>query len=380
MNAKKIITTVALSVFIITQLPIISFGQKGFYSTDSAMIVGIKIVGGGKITNAQWCQVKTKKGIERFSPKEVVRYGLNEGQVYISKKIPYAGSQKHFFLERLIKGEIALFYFADKKYSTFFIEIDSTAFFELPKGNKHDDSYFQKQLQQLTSDFPEIHDNAKLVGYNKKALTKFLDEYNKRIYKPFPHIKFGLVAFSELSKFTATNKEGNYLKQFDYKYDNSLGGGFFADIPISVSHLSFHIETLLSKHGYSFSSETIDGNLDFVANITSLKVPVMLRYTYPSKKISPFLNAGALISYNPKREAKIFETIISDNTITINDITTESTTSELQKGVCAGAGIEYRLNYKHSIFFELRYNQFFEGSFSNKLISNDLQLITSINF
>lgn len=380
MNTKKHVITIALSVFLIIQLPIISFGQRGFYTTDSIMATGVKIVDGGKIINAQWCQVKTKDSIMRFSPEEITMYGFEKGPAYVAKEIQHQGTYKHFFLEQLIKGELSLYFFANKRYNTFFIEKDSTDFFELTKGNKHNDSYFQYKLQSITSDFPEIHDNAKLVRYNKKALTKLLSEYNNREYKPFPYIKFGLVGFSELSKFKTSKNTNDYLNSINYKYDNSFGAGIFANIPISVSYFSYHMEILFSKHGYSFSNEGTTSNLDFIANVTSLKFPAILRYTYPSKKVSPFINAGAIIAYNLKAKAQLFETKFSENTITINDITTEPLISELQKGACAGAGIEYRLNYKHSFFIELRYNQFFESKTSNKLTGSDLQLITSINF
>ncbi len=368
-----------ISVLILIFSCLSAFGQQGFYATDSTMLVSVKIIDNGRIENGRWCVALKGNKTEKYSPDEVKMYGFNKERIYWSKTIIYGGTPDKYFLEQLSDGKLKLFYFADKKYNTFYIEEDSTSFQELAKGNKSDDSYFQKQLQQISSDFPEIYNNAKYVHYNRRALSKFVNEYNNREYKPFPYFKIGLVGFKEMSEFDLSKSASlDNVGQINCKYDNSFGAGVFTDIPIRVSNFSFHLEILYTKHNYSFSSETNNEIIDFATNFSSVKVPILLRYTYPSKKISPFINTGAIWAYNTDKKTKFFETKFAGNIIEIEDIADKSIVADTQKGFSAGMGIEYRLNYKHSMFFEVRFNRLLSD---NKSLNNqDIQFLASFNF
>ncbi len=356
-----------------------ALGQRGFYATDSTVSAGVKIIDNGKIENSRWCVVKIGNITEKYSPDEVTSYGFNKGRIYRSKTITYNGSTTKYFLEQLSEGNLMLYYFTDKKYNTYFIEKDSTTFLELTKGNKSDGSYYQKQLQNISSDFPEINNNAKLVHYNRKALSKFINEYNNRSNKPFPYLKIGLIGVTEMSEFyIPKNASLAYINKINFNYDNSFGTGVFTDIPIDMSNFSYHMEILFIKHNYSFSTETDNEIIDFATNISSVKVPVLLRYTYPSKKISPFINAGAILAYNMNKEVKLYEMKFSGNIIDIEDITDESIIADMQKGFSTGLGIEYRLTYKHSAFFEVRFNRLFVDK--KTLNNQDIQFLASFNF
>ncbi len=365
---------------IILFLGIISKGQDGFFLTDTTISAGVKIIDNGEYINARLCEVKKGKTIEKYSPDEILSYGFDNDKIFISKEIPYNEDTVRFFLEQLSEGEYVLYYLADKKQSTFFIEKDSTNFFEFPKGNKNDDSYFQNQLQKITSDFPEISTNTKLVKYNKTSLKKFIKEYNNRIDKPFPHLKFGFTGVFEMSKFLLPSQLNNdYLNQLNLKYESSLGGGFFADIPIKASDFSYHTEVLYTKHGYSISEKKDNNIIDFVANISTIKIPALFRYTYPSKKISPFVEAGGIIGLNLNNESQLYNSVFASNTIEINAVPTDNLISEFQEGISLGLGLEYRLNFKNSIFFEIRYNQFSGNNNFKTINTSDIQFITSIN-
>ena len=367
-----------VSVLILIFSCLSAFGQRGFYATDSIITFGVNIVDNGRIENGRWCVVKKGNETEKYSPDEVTQYGFDEDRIYRSKTITYAGSTKKYFLEQLSDGKIKLFYFADKKHYTYFVEKDSTAFMELAKGNKSDDSYYQKQLQKISSDYPEIHTNIRSVGYNRRALSMFITQCNSRLYKPFPYFKLGMVGFTELSEFySPKNATPGYIDQINYKYDSSFGAGIFSDIPIYMSSFSCHLEFLFTKHSYSFSTETNNGIIDFAANISSVKAPILLRYTYPSKKMSPFINAGVIWGYTTHKKAKVFETKFSENIIEIEDVSEGSIFGDTQNGFSAGLGIEYRLHYRHSLFFEVRLNRLLGDN--NTFNNQDIQFLVSFN-
>lgn len=365
-------------IFLITFLPIISFGQSEYFSTDSSTYVGIKLINGGDLINSQLCQVEKRDTVITYTPYEVKEYGFKDGRVYISKEIQIADSSKRVFLERLHRGETTLFYYKGKGVKTFFIQKDSTLFVEVPKQNTAKEDY-SKQLLDLTKDCSNVSDACKLVSYNKKSLSRFITRYNLCELKPFPHFRYGVLIGYEFSKLITSDEENKNLKYFDYKYDGGFSVGLFIDNPILVSDFSLHVEFFLSKHGYSYHKLVDNKDVDFVANYTSLNVPLLVRYAYPSNKIRPFINVGINGTYFIKNETFLYETAINETTIEINDTGITSMISDFQLGYVIGGGFEYKLNYKNSLFFELRYcNQYKQGN-SEFLGNTKFSVLTGIN-
>lgn len=365
-------------IFLISLLPTLSYGQREYFSTDSTSSYGIKLVDGGDLINSQLCQVKKGDKILQYTPCEVKEFGFKDGRVYVSKEIQIADSSKRVFLERLEKGNTTLYYYRGKKLKTFFIQKDSTLFIEMPKQNTVED--YSTQLLNLTKDCSNVSDACKLVSYNKKSLSKLISRYNQCELKPFPHFKYGFLIGYEFLLLIPSSKQNNDLEYFDYEYDGGFTIGVFLDNPILVSDFSLHAELLLSKHGYSYNKLVDNKDLDFVANFTSLNVPLLLKYAYPSNKIRPFINVGINGTYLVKNKSLLCETTINETTIEINDTEITSMISDFQLGYVIGGGLEYKLNYKKSLFFELRYcNQYNQGD-TEFLGSSAFSVLTGINF
>ncbi len=365
-------------IFTISLLPILSFGQSEYFSTDSSTSVGIKLIDGGDLINSQFCQVKKGEKTIQYTPYEVKEFGFKDGQIYISKEIQIADSSKRVFLERLHKGNITLYFYRGKGIKTFFIEKDSTLFIEVPK--QVSDDVYSKQLLNLTVDCSNVSDACKLVSYNKKSLSKLISRYNKCELKPFPHFKYGFLIGYEFLQLIPSSEQDDNLEYFDHKYDGGFTLGIFLDNPILVSDFSVHAELLLAKHGYSYNKLVDNKDLDFVANFTSLNIPLLFKYAYPSNKIRPFINSGIIGTYFIKNETLLYETTINETIIEINDTEITSMISDYHLGYVIGGGLEYKLNYKNSMFFELRYcNQYNQGD--SEFIGNSaFSVLTGINF
>ncbi len=370
-----------LFLVIITLFSLKSSAQRGFYNNDSIAKFGIKILDGGKISNAQWCIEVRKDSMLRFSPYEISKYGFNKGNTYVSKEITISGATKKVFLEQLTEGKIILYFYAEQKLVTYFIEKDSTTFIELPKENNNDNSNFQKELQKVTFDFPEISNNTKLVKYNRTSLSRFVNDYNRQLNRPFPHFRFGIIGIYEMTKFSLTSGQNiPSLYKIPFSYESSFSGGLFVDVPLFVSYFSLHPEVQYSQHSYSYFIKADGKDIDFLANISSIKVPVLFRYTFLSNKIRPFVNAGGVVTYNIRNENALYETTSIGNQIEINNLGENPLIPAFQAGISAGLGMEYKINFQHSLFFEIRYNRFINNQLSNSLRCTDLQFITSFNF
>lgn len=365
-----LITLVLFSLF--------SFGQNDYFITDSSTSSGIKLIDGGDLENSQWCQVKKGSKTIKLSPYEVNEFGFKDGRVYISKKTP---TTKKVFLERIHQGKVDLYFYGGQGKKMFYIENDSAILIELPKQD------YAELLSGFTNDCSNVSDACKLVGYNKKSMLKFMTQYEQCDLKPFPHFRYGVLFGYEFFKINASDEQNGAfvyldsdLNYFDYTYEGSYSVGLFLDHPIFVSDLSVHVELLFSKHGFAYNKYVDNRDLDFIANFTSLKVPVLLRYAYPSNKIRPFVNAGLVRTYYIKNESFLYETLENESTIEISKISTIEMLSDTQLGYSVGGGIEYKLNFKRSLFFEFRYNNQYGVGSTKTLGTSAFNLFTGINF
>ncbi len=354
-------------------------GQGEYYLTDSIMFSGIKLIDGGDKVNSRYCQVKMKDKVVRYSPYEVMEFGFRDGRIFVSREIQIADSLRRVFLRRLNKGNTHLYYYRDTGIRTYFIEKDSNLVIELPKHNI-DNKCYTELLSELTNDCPNVADAAKLVGYGKKSLSTFINRYNTCKARPFPHFKYGLFIGYEFSRLIPSNELSEVYSSFNYHYDGGLAMGLFLDNPILVSDFSLHVEVYFTKHGFSYNRSSPAEDLDLIVNVSSFRIPVWIKYSVPVNRIRPYFYAGALYSYNIKNESNLYMASISDNMILINSLTEGSSISKNEIGYGVGFGLEYDLDYRKSIFIEIRHNDLY-GITENMSHRNSIFHLTSgINF
>ncbi|MBN2762808.1 MAG: PorT family protein, partial [Bacteroidales bacterium] len=224
-------------------------------------------------------------------------------------------------------------------------EKDSTLFVELPKHVSDNESKeFNDMLYELTSDCRNIAEVTGLVRYNKKSLTAFITRYNRCDNKPFPHLKFGITGGYAVSKLSSSDA---MLKKYSFPYDGSMTIGLFVDVPIMVSNYSFHADITFHQGAYSVYFRDENKNIDLLINTAAISVPFLIRYTYPSVKLSPFINMGGIYAYNFKNENTLYEATIVHDVVEINPVSDEPLLTKSLIGFSAGSGLEYRLNYRH---------------------------------
>lgn len=254
-------------------------------------------------------------------------------------------------------------------------------FVELPRyeQGKHGGSY-NDNLAEFTADCQNVGDAVKLVQYNKKSLSKLISRYNNCELKPFPSFKYGIVVGYGMTKlFPSSKNEYEYLDRFNYKYEGGMTVGLFIDNPLFVSDFSLHAEVYYSQNGFSYNHRTANQDIDIVVNTSTLNVPLLIRYTLPTLKMRPFVNAGGIYTYHFKNENVLYAADIEQDVITINKVSETAFISENRVGFSLGGGLEYKLNYKRAISVELRYNKTYGISDTGFLNSGEFQLITGIN-
>ena len=367
-------------LFLLAQLlTLVAVGQEEYYSTDTISFVGLlNLVDAGDKMNARFCQINKNGDIVKFTPYEVKLYCLRSGRLYISKEIPGGDSIRRVFLEQLCQGNLNLFYYKNEKGKTFFLEKDSNLI-ELPKHTGQNRS-FREQLKALTLDCPKMGETAKLVNYRKLSMQQFVNKINTCNRKPFRFTSYGMFFGYGKANLDVSFGAGVQLP-FDIQPDpqSVTTIGLFLDFPIMVSNFSFYTNVHYFKYSVSYYQIHDKRDIDLVVNISAFKMPLMFRYTLPCGPVRPFVNAGIVVAYHNQAEFEFYQSLISPGQVEISEPYSNYFKS-LQTGYTAGAGIEYSLTYRNSVFLEVRYDKLLKFDKPELVGMSTLFLIAGINF
>ena len=333
-------------------------GQKGYISTAEKTNYGLKIVDQGERKNSEICKVDNGNKFSDYSPDELTEYGFNEKQVYRSFPIKGIDYEKRYFLELIIKSKVDI-YFLRQEGGTiryFLTEHDSSTLVEIPKAKEGYTALIGKYLQ----DCDKVTDNIQHIRLNKKSLARFFNNYGNcfnRPDRPLPKIKYGLIlSFTESILSPVLMMDENYLSKNDRIYSPNFSFGASVDIPIFEGNLSLHSGLELKKTGASKSYISyISGETDYdmVINYSSVSLPVLLRYTWLRKGISPYLEGGTAYLRALKNEGQIYTYSYSGNNVFASSDDTHLISNNLI-GITAGTGIISGYGSRYSWFAEVR--------------------------
>jgi hypothetical protein len=360
--------------------PIFVKAQQAYITTEIGTSTGMNLIDNGDEENSKSCQVKTGSVIYKFTPLEVKEYGFKNGRAYVSKELQVQGVSKSVFLERLAKGKTSLYYYCSEGNAMFYLEKPDGKLYEIPEYNDEGKSYKQL-IKDLTNDCEGVNGYVQYLSYRKKSMANLLSRYENCAQRPFPHFRYGLnLGYN----FTMLNIPTGFTNQtfegFDFKYETGSSIGLFVDNPIKNSDFTYHGEIEYSKSGFSYSDYGPFGGYDFVSNIHSLKLPLLVRYTYPSNHISPFVDVGGAITYNFINKSFLYQSTISGNMVDIAIVNGPGYIGDMQFGYSCGAGFEFKLITKQFLFFEFRFNQSTGLGEVKTLGNSTINLITGINF
>ena len=357
-------TTVCLSFLLGISL---AFGQQSYIQTDT-LYIELPVINQGEIKNAQECYVDYGHEKVRYSPDELLGYGLDGGPSYVSKTIQLGDSTLKVFLEVIESGDHSFYCYRTKSGKHFFVTDEDTRISELFKTT------YREQLKEWSYiGCPGLKDDVNLAGYNKRSLKKFVAKYNKKDSSPFPSLKIGLTGGSEMAKL---NLKKIKSVSFDF-YEKSFMAGVFLDYPILLSDFSVHLEIYYSSHSYSYSYKNttlMDDYLAMEVTAPDLKIPLLFRYTLPFRKLRPFVNIGGIYAYN------FNPTFVYDYSTEDGFVGNQVVILKHYYGYSVGSGLEYKLNYKNSLFFDFRYGELYEFPPGNGAVYSLMQLSLGFNF
>ncbi|UZR99159.1 outer membrane beta-barrel protein [Chondrinema litorale] len=376
MDCRKFIIILLLNL-----VSSITYSQIDYIVEDSIKSQGITLRMGADSENSEYVVKVLSKEEVKYYPEDIEEYGFRDGRVYVSRKIDLSTISKQVFLERLVDGEVKLYYYRGSGVKQYYIERD-TSLIALDKEGV--------VLQQLVNDCPNITDIVKSAKYKKKWLAKTVRFYNncndfkpkeKDIPKPKRLGVYGGVSNAQLNKSSGFSNA--FLKDATYSNSTALTLGLFYDLPISLSNFSLNVGTNISKFGFRAFKSTRNSSqypvdIESIINITTVDVPILLRYSFSSKKFSPYLNIGYDFAYNMQYEGVIYQSIFDDDIITINRASDEKLLSKTMMGYLIGAGFNYKVNAKNTIFGEVRMSNLFGQN--DTLNKSQLSILLGFSF
>jgi opacity protein-like surface antigen len=120
--------------------------------------------------------------------------------------------------------------------------------------------------------------------------------------------------------------------------------------------------------------------VDFYGKMSSVQLPVQFRYSYPSNRVRPFVNAGGLVSFNFDTEDFLYTADIYNHVIEIRDAIETSMIKTTMLGYTVGAGAAVQLRPRNWVFLEVRYSGYYALNSADAMNISDIQLTASISF
>jgi hypothetical protein len=274
----------------------------------------------------------------KYSPQEILAFGYKNGNRYESKDL----DKKIAFYEVIVTGEIILY----RKGSRYYMDKDHHGVVELKNGSI---TYLENGQEKVFKELPEflryitdgksgsISDKFNL----KNEIIPLVTSFNKnsgKIYYVFNRSisekqlaqkaletgvvrsRFGFISGLNIYILNLKPNPGNssYLPNPKMEVSPVYGLTYERLLSRKTDRFSIKVDLLYNKQTFYSYKEVVSNVLitrdDVFFNFTGIKIPVLIQYSFTSKRLVPFLNAGLA-----------YQTVIDKNYVLIREV--ESTSS-----------------------------------------------------
>lgn len=320
-------------------------------------------------------KTKDQKSVE-FLPNEILSYGIDDDAQFITNEILLNDTKEKVFFEVLVKGKISLY----KYFYRFFVTKNDNEFHELE--NKKTEvsvdgkNYVKKSkryvgtLSYMMTDCNGVRNDIEKALVRERELTELVEKYNDctnqtsvsfKSKRPWFEFHFGGTLGFNASRLEL---QSGYLpeSEFDPAYSIMPGINFDFLSPRINERMSFHTGLFYLATNYTSYSEIIYyenfvNRNDLTIDSKQLKLPIGIRYTFPVKKYTPYLNIG--ISYTFNLESSVIWVLERERNGVVETIESESSSNANNShiGYWGGIGIKRPVSSKLMGFLEIRFEK-----------------------
>jgi hypothetical protein len=319
---------------------------------------------------------------QEFTPETALGYGLFGERIYetISVKLDSVRSARRVFAQVLVRGKADLLatglqFYARKGGELFAL---TTSWKDVYVGNRwykaEDRDYERLLTTYLMADCPSIRlAGGEGVRYTATALMKLFEVYNRcsnlvvEIHENKPWTKwewsvYGGAALNQLRLFSVSTGTSSLIS-------GGLTPAFGLQVGVSSprrsERISTHLGVLVSSTLYTGSIDIPRGSdvfrSDVFLRVQSWQVPLLVRYSIPKAKLTPFVQAGFALRRNVTRSAWYQAERISQSVV-VTERGNLPRASSPGLSLLIGAGLHAHLTPRFYLTAEVRAEQGLGGA------------------
>lgn len=329
MNKKIELTLIILLIMIGN-----SFGQKdfrnGFIITLEHDTIHGQVNYRSNSKNYKSCIFKSEQGETSYYPTQILGFG------YVNDKYFTSQITKNSFSEVLVTGQMSLY----RSKGKYLIKKDTTLYnFELKTEQAETDGKIGIKKNNrwrglLTYLIGDCLDNAgKLtskISLDEKSLTRLLVAYNKcsgkafteyKASKPWTKLEFGASLGVTKSEILITNESPafSYLDDSYRSVNPSIGLLIAISSPRITERVAFQGEIHFIKSAYSslVESDGVSSTAyhDTYIDLSTLSVPLSLKYSFPEKKCGWYLQGGINNEYHLDSDTRLLSEYVTGHVV-----------------------------------------------------------------
>lgn len=325
----KLIIAIILFVVLANRSFCQSDFRKGFIITlEQDTIIG-QVDYRSNTKNNKSCIFKGEQEEREYYPNEIFGFGYGNDKLFLSQIV------ENSFVEVLVLGEISLYKSKDKyhlKKDTSIYDLESFSEEVVIDGEVRirENYRWHGITSYLISDCINNTDRVvSSITLDEKSLTKLIVKYNKckgsdflefKVSKPWIKYDFGATVGLMRSEIRITNKSGSisYLDDSYSSIDPSVGVLFGISSPRIIEKFAFQGEFHFTKSSYSslvvLNSSSIK-YYDTYIDLSTLSVPLSLKYSFPEKKYGLYLQGGINYDYHIRSDTKLLSESVTGNMV-----------------------------------------------------------------
>ncbi|WP_066839843.1 outer membrane beta-barrel protein [Rufibacter ruber] len=319
---------------------------------------------------------------EIYSPTEIEGYGLQAGYHFETKRLGTGDTARSHFFTVLVKGDASLYLFRDADSKDHFYlqqndslrELVAYKAVEMVQGKRVSVPYnlFRGTLQEAFSHCPALAARAKPLQFREKELIKYMSDYNSQcgtppgqsyVAQPKKTVSsWGVLmgATHTTLKVEASSVRPRYNQTFT-SFQPTASLFYQLTLPWLNYKLALQFELQYQPHKYAKtvteSEPAVRYDYDILLEFHYLKLPLVLRYSFPVGKLTPFVNVGFANAYavSVQDETEMTRTLIHQSSSTTEQAPYLKDYRKYAQSYLAGVGLILPAWPKHQITLEARY-------------------------
>lgn len=324
--------------------------------------------------NGQQCRFRAtpEAAPTTFGPAELLAYGLRDGSHLYRTQVPTGSPAPGtmappYFMEVLVSGPANLYAWRDGEQADHYYV--ATATFPLAElvhrkvlleeqRILQEQNTYRNTLAQALVGCPAAQAKLPTLPFTPRALAQAVIAYNAcqgvvaaqpavaPIQRQRQPVRFGLVVGGESAK---SHFEGS-PSQFSTGQTNlvlgpsgAVVGGLTANVALTAlsTKLSLEAELLYESQAYTQAyGSGISGHYNYHFEMAYVKLPLLVRYTFPTGKVRPVVEGGPTIGYALKLKTETYFTNNSGVDGSPAGFFTDNQ-RRLQESLMAGVGVQF---------------------------------------